>query len=442
MRTVVVALLALGSMFWLASVIVVATCPPDCALPSGDSSSAELDYLFDTEPETAIEETTGLQADGVSSAQARPDGGAIVESANSLTTPDGQVLENVQGVEIDGTGLVLAADQLEFQDTIVRGAENFRPNAVGFSLDAADEVVVGQSIIVNGKGVRLFRDTLTAASADSFIRAGTITTNLNGLNAKPAEFSVISADGIVSGCVYVAELESARVSVRANGLEIQPRRGKALSVTDCSSTTAEIAGETVSVSESIPTQYKLSEGTFSIETGNVIERVETNGTVQIDLDSQEGIDCVHLSPTSTYWYDAPDIASDFAVSIPADASEFTLCLRKHPFQVSKPADGFVDLVEGNVLLRKEADYLRYPTRSGLPASLLMDKLLHAADGFEVILFTGNGSGMHEQIRLNGDELDYDDALLSWPNNFYELREQPYSDGVRRLLRMDTAVVEF
>lgn len=423
----------------LLTLLVFLVAAPSALAPDVPDRTDDLDEFFDLYPAAAVAETTGLEASEVAAATPREGGGAHVESAESLATEDGRAIEDVVNAEIDSSGNVISAEELEFEGALLRNTANFLPIEGGFIAEAAKEIVTDRYLLTGAEGVRFENGRLLAVAAESLFKSGAVATKMQMLNATAAQFSVSNADSVIRGCASLIKVRDATIVVYADAIEAQLHGPEPLRAIDCTYAEALFVAKDGSfqLSTAPPARYRVGPGRLTITNGDEQDTINVARSVEIEVEQGTGVSCVLLDAGSTYWFNAPDLVRDFGVHVPKNASAFRLCIRKSETQPIQMADGVVDLVNHSALLRKQVQLLKYPIKSGRPSSLLMDKLLHLSDGFQALLLSPTED--RAMLQLRRTEAMPAQPAITRPNNYLELREQPINETVHTLLRLDATL---
>lgn len=417
--------------FLLLLVIIIIGIPNDAAAQTvGDD-------FFDTDPTQAVSEATGTTATGVSNALPRPGGGAIVESAESITTASGQRLENVHGAELDGQGRLIKAGSLEYSGGLFTHVEGFEALADGsYAIERAGRIIHKGNLLTDAVGVRFADDVLGAESVGSFARGRVIAGRLGGLIADDLSFFVDHAESLLSGCIFVGNVSATQVTSHADGLTLEPLDDEPIAVRDCDFNELQFSGAELRIAASVPASYNVIGGTLLYKSNGSREQVYSNTSAVVEMDGQHGIACAAIEPPGTYWYNANDIRQDFGIHVPPDGSRFRLCIRKHPDQRFLQYDGLADLVDRQVVLSEAVQFLKYPFHSGQPLSLLMDLLYANEPGFNATLTVRRGSGLIGTVAIGGGPASEHSTASTMPNDFYEFRETAIDEETHRLMRID------
>jgi hypothetical protein len=314
-------------------------------------------------PNEYIEQNTGLQSSGASGVSERADGGAFIESVDSLTTSDGKTFNNVRGAEIDSNGNLIHADSLDYGNGKFTNVNNFKTTPTGYTIDSADFLSQNGNIITGGKGIVYAGGKLKAEHADTFIGPDSITTNANNLESEDtgAEFSVEKADSVLSGGITFSNVANANFKIYGNAVEAGVGKGNTINITDSSFNNVQFEsnGGKVIVGKEEPV-IKIENGTLTTKKGNGTEKVEANNSAAlVEMDPVFGIVCIQIKPPGVYWYNE-NLLKDFGIHVPEDSSVYKLCLRKNEMQYFDNYDGIVDFPDKKIILNKIVNYLRYP----------------------------------------------------------------------------------
>ena len=276
------------------------------------------------------------------------------------TTPYGNEL-TVEG-DIDYDGQYLDADNLDYNfdgvSTDMQEVEDFRETEDGYTIGRVGRLNQNGVTLIGAEGIVYKNGVLTAEKADSFIRDGSITTNMEKLTSKVDIFSVEKADSFLSDCVRVDDIKDSEFKV-SNQVEITTKSDVNLKITDCSYNEVEFKGKgkvTIDKSSDNP-KYTLENGTLTKKEKDYNETVESNNSVIIETDKIFGFKCLTISPVGSYFYNDKDLRKDFVINIPKESSTYKLCLRKNSAQQFKDYNGLVDFVDKKIELNGIVNYL-------------------------------------------------------------------------------------
>lgn len=391
----------------------------------------------DADLDELVGQATGTSASGVSNAQPRPGGGAIVESADAITTASGATFEHIHGAELDASGRLVSASSFNFEGGLFNDVDGFEPLAGGgFAIERAGRILHLGSVLTNAVGVRFSDNVLVAESVGSFSRGHVVVAELGGLAAGESAFTVDRAESLFAGCVLASNVSAAKVTTYSDGIALAPETDEPIAVRDCAfnDVTFSGAGGELRVAGTVPATYNVINGTLAVKAADHREQIDANASAVVELDPQEGIACATITPPGTYWFNARDLRQDFGVHVPANGTLFKLCIRKAARQHYAEYDGLADLVEQRVWLSKTVQFLKYPFRGDQPDSLLMNALYSNTPGFNATLALNRSSGLIDAVAITGAAVAGEAATM--PNSYYHLREGNVDGSTHRLLRID------
>jgi len=405
-------------------------------------------------------------------------GSVSFDQPTELTLGSGQKI-TVSGKVDFKDGNVARADSIKYNDADISKAEGFEATNDGYKIAKAERLVHAGNLITGGVGITFQNNKLTAEHADSFIKAGAVGTNIEGLEADATTFSVITADIVQNDCVSVNKVIDSVFSVYSNALEVKAQKGVNVSLTDCSfnDVTFESNDGKVLVNKQIPPVYFIENGTLVYRGMNYTEKVEANNSAKVEMDPQFGFSCMSIRAVGTYWYNHNDMKKDFGVHVPA--VQFRLCLKKSQMQKFSDYDGLVDFTKNEIFLSKIVDYLKYPFRNNQMASLLMtklfedeadyeayfkldnnfvfiDSLLMKGKGNELNILNNNASNAMNTNQNNAVNTNKNDSMtqnsnanqkqsiittktITPPNNYLEIKEKTIGNEVHRLAKINPTV---
>ena len=406
-------------------------------IPNIAASQPVGDEFFDTDPTQAVSEATGTTASGVSTARARPGGGAFVDGADSITTASGQRFDNVIGAELDGEGRLIKVASVEYDGGQFNHVEGFAVLADGsYTVKRAGHIMHAQSLLVDAVGVRFADNVLSAESVGSFARGDVIVGGLGGLVADGLSFFVGHAGLVRFGCLLVTNVTTTQFTSYADGLTLEPVGDEPIVVHGCGFQDINFSGDELRIAATIPASYNVIGGTLRYEADGFRERIDANASAVVEMDRQHGIACADIEPPGTYWYNADDVQQDFGVHVPIEGTAFQLCIRKHPDQHFMQYDGIIDLVAHRASLSRHVQFLKYPYRDSQPASLLMNALYSNHYGFEGSFTFDRVLGLIDTVDILGRVVRTGHEAVTTISNYYTIREAKIDGDLHRLARIE------
>lgn len=439
-----------------------------CAATSnGQGSGVGEDHLFPTDPTQAVSEATGLEADGVTAAEPRADGGASIESANSLTTATGRRFENVQGAQVDADGNVVRADHIELDGSSLEDVEDLTPTATGgFSVTRAEQLNHPAASATDGVDIAADGDRISVDSASS-VTAGGITAfdaegfvSDNGIvSVKRASrieisdgilgtveefagdaigFDIGSARDIVVGCVSLRGVEQSHVAIKPDGVVVAPySQDVDFTISDCgfeqSSYQAFSEESSISIPRSVSGSYQIHDGELTCHGLQASDQLETSGEATVEYGA-ECFSCLQFEGAGSYWHNSEEIVRDFGLTLPDDISGYRLCIRKQSDGQLGRYDGLVDFVEQRLELAGKITYRRLPSKDGEILSLLSEPVYESLDANNKaeLLLDLEFDRVAELTLRNSDPSS---AMLAFINNgHYQVYERFDGSEVRRFGR--------
>ncbi|MBL7056439.1 hypothetical protein ISS07_06000 [Candidatus Woesearchaeota archaeon] len=388
-----------------------------------------------------------------------------IEKPTTFNLPSGKSV-TVNG-KVDFDGSEITADSIQFGTATIDGVKGFKETVTGYEVNSASTLSESGNVITNGIGIRFADGILTADSADSFLKANSLSSNVDGLSSSGSSFSVVSADSILSGCINIRDVKDSSFTLFNDAVEVKAGRGVFVNVNDCSENdvTFESNDGKVLLNKQIPTTYNIEHGTLTFSSDQYEERIDANNSAIIELDPSFGFSCMQITPLGTYWYNDNELEKDFGINIPQDAETFKLCLKKSPIQEFSEYDGLVNFIKGKVELTKTVNYLKYPFKNSLPSSLLMDNLFENHNfnakffldnefNFIALIEIGNNQEnniIHDNLNNknnnwdnneninnvgSNDVLSVNGVALTKPSNYYEIKEKTINNEIHRLIKIN------
>ena len=379
------------------------------------------------------------------------------EQPTELTLGNGQKIV-VSGKVDFKDGNVAKADSIKYLDSEATQAEDFEATESGYKVAKAQRLVQGGNVITGGIGIKFENSKLSAEHADSFVTAGTVGTNVYGLEAESAAFSVGTADLVQSECVNVKNIIASDFRIFGNALEVSTQKGVNVSLTDCSfnEVTFESNEGKVLVNKQIPPVYFIENGSLVYRGMNYTEKLEANNSARVEMDPQFGFSCMSVRAVGTYWYNHNSMRKDFGVHVPAD--QFRLCLKKNPMQKYADYNGLIDFTQNEIFLSKIVEYLKYPFKNNQLASLLMTKLFEDKADYKAYMKMTHDFSLVDSLAIEGNNTNSNienpnkeknnisipasinnEKTTANPNNYLELKEKTINDEVHRLAKINQTI---
>lgn len=358
----------------------------------------------------------------------------------SVTTDFGNEL-TVEGT-VDYDGQYLDADNLDYNfdgvSTDMQEVEDFRETEDGYTIGRVERLTQNGITIIGAEGVEFKNGELTAEKADSFIRDGSVTTNIEKLNSKVDIFSVKKADSFLSDCIRVDDVKDSEFKI-TDKVEIITKSEVNLKITDCSYNEVEFKGKgkvTIDKSSDNP-KYTLENGTLTKKENNYNETVESNNSVIIETDKTFGFKCLTIIPVGSYFYSDKDLRKDFIINVPKESSTYKLCLRKNRLQQFKDYNGIVDFVDKKIELNGIINYLRYPLKNNQISSLLSSFVYKGLKDINALFFYDNNLIFLNNIFLKNKNNIKSSALsITYPSNYYTIKEMEVDNEIHSIIELN------
>ncbi len=184
------------------------------------------------------------------------------------------------------------------------------------------------------------------------------------------------------------------------------------------------------------TEYLINNATLIYSNEEFTETIIANNTVTTTIDEVEGIECVQLSPHSSYIYSyREDIKKDFAIK--AKEEPFELCFNKLPddnFQANTDNQGVFDFIREAVFFNGKIEYYRYRIKDDQLTSLNLEPL------YQGFLKQNSFMQLEELTMIPTLNLEFIDIYNSTitqtqPNDYLTIIEYPGILDVRRFAKI-------
>src|SRR3989338_287800 len=351
-----------------------------------------------------------------------------------VNLPNGEKATVSGNVKVEN-GKIVSADSIKIENSQMSNARNVQPLPNGgYSAESAVQIQSDTYLLTNAQGVRFENGILTAAKADSFLRFGAISTNINNLESDISSFSVQQADSVVSGCVNVQGIEDSSFKIYSNAVEMESN-GNAMEIEDCSFNRMAFSGRKIAISKETPARYRIGNGTLNYTGERYNESLDAGNSTIAEMGA-EGFSCLTIKAPGTYWY-SENLAKDFGINIPKD--EYRLCLRKIAGEPFPNYDGLIDLPDKKITLGKIANYLRQIFRNG---KLLALRMLPAYEGHDkdsladMKLDEGFEKIQTISLSLNRTKTDFNGKVAVLRSGNFEITEE----GSARFLKIRRDII--
>ncbi|MBI2657350.1 hypothetical protein HYX08_01500 [Candidatus Woesearchaeota archaeon] len=358
------------------------------------------------------------------------------------TVPSGTIIrQNSIEIQIGGEisvhdGLI-SASELEISDTQIENVIDFEATSDGFRAQEVPRLTQNGITLINAEGVVYKNGILTAEKADSFIKDGSVTTNIQKLNSKIDIFSVEKADSFLSDCLRVDDIEDSEFKV-GDKVEVTTKSDVGLKITDCSYNEAEFRGKgKVAVDKGDNPTYTIENGTLTKKEDGYNETVEANNSAVIETDKTFGFRCITINPVGSYFYNDRDLRKDFVINVPKESQVYRLCLRKSRSQQFKEYNGLVDFANKKIELNGIVNYLRYHLKNNQVASLLSDFAYKGLKNVRNLLVYDKDLLFLDNVEISNTLENKEQIAVTKPNNYYNIREMELDDGkVHRVVELN------
>lgn len=403
-----------------------AECPPDCkpAPEPSDDGTGEVvaDDLFETDPQAAVEETTGLTASDDVAAGPREDGGAHIDSASSLEMSAGRTFTEVRNADVSTDGNMDRAEEAAVDGNRFSDAENLEPvgsepgnvradraasiSGRDFEAEQAEEIeiagngdlhfgtvkkaVIGDIVAYNAIGISRRNGILSIGRADRIEITDGLLGSVEKFSGSGVSFHVDRARDVVIDCVSLSGVEHSDLDVSADSVRVKPDSdGVDFTVSDCrfsqSSFQAFSDKSEITIPRNNNRDYQINDGDLTCHGPKMTDRIEAqiHSTVRY---GDHCFSCLSLGPGSTYWYADEDLTKDFGLTTPGDGKPYTLCLRKKPEDRFANVTGLVDFVDHRMELSGKITYLRVPVKNSKIINLITDPVYESLDDSNQAVF--------------------------------------------------------
>ncbi|MBI2546085.1 hypothetical protein HYV81_02810 [Candidatus Woesearchaeota archaeon] len=314
-----------------------------------------------------------------------------------------------------------------------------------FYFSNLDYLNVQQTIINNGVNVKYKQGNLTAEHADSVIKDGSITTNVEDLNAGSQTFFLGKADSLMSDSITLRDLKNATVKVKQQDIQISFDGDYEINITDKSFAHTSFnatEGSSLVITKTIPAYYNLSNGSLSFSGiegpyGAFTETVQTATNASVYLNPSLGFICAFLMPLSTYaFYSFEDTRRDFAISIPQNSSQFKVCTRKdwvekHDNNCNQCA--IIDFVSKKIEMHGFVSYLRHHIKGSSVVSSSL-QLFHISLPNASASFTLDAGFIFiPQLRISYTQ-QHPEISRTFASRYHTLYERQVNNSMHRFLK--------
>lgn len=358
-------------LLFLCSIGVIGGPASDPAAPGGGK----------TGPQEKADEVLGAgNSGGLTDYTENPDGTKDIGGDPTQTfykDPSGREFKGFSKATIGADGYVTSVDDAKVGDTHFVLADDMSFDGDGYTIGSVGSLQQGPIVITNGKNVKYENGCLSADSADSLIETDTVATKLDKVNYCDKTIDVKQADSVWAGCVLMEDVKDSKITAGTD-VKVEADKGSEFSIKDCAThqfdfkSLSDDSELTLSKNTVSPT-LELKDVLLDLNLGNLTESVETNGTALVEVSRIDGIQKVHMTPTTIYKYDASDPEVDFSVRAWQDIHD--LYLKKSATDVL-PAEvkdcnacSIADLANHQVEIRGTIDFnknqLKKSTNEGL-----------------------------------------------------------------------------
>ena len=341
-----------------------------------------------------------------------------------------------EGQEITVQGRVstqdkeINAEYLEIQNTEMQNVEGFHATSDGYTLDGVERLTTEDGVtLIGAEGVEFKNGILTAQHADSFIKDGSVSTNIDNLNSTQQTFSVQKADSFISDKIRIDSIKDSEFKVSDDKVEITTKSDVDLKITDSSYNEVEFKGKgKVTIDKKDNPDYILENGSLTISNEGYNETIESNNSAIIETDKTFGFKCVSINPVGSYFYNDKDLRKDFVINIPKESPVYRLCLRKNQAQQFSAYNGLVDFIDKKIELNGIVNYLRYPLKNNQIASLLSDFVYRGLQNVRTLLAYDNDLLFLNNAAIKNILENKQQITITKPNNHITVKELELEDG--------------
>jgi len=215
-----------------------------------------------------LDSNTGMRASGnIQGVTELPNGGINIESADSLTTPNDVTVSNVRNTDISSEGNFERVGYLEHNNNRFHTAQDLEfTGEENFNAEFIESFQSTNFVLSNAYGVKFENGTLTADHADSFLKAGSIGSNIDNLYSTSTSFSVEKADSVISSCVKVQDVKNSEFDLFNDAIKIKADKGIQINIIDCSENDVKFNSNNgnVLLNKEVPTTYNIPSRSFYI----------------------------------------------------------------------------------------------------------------------------------------------------------------------------------
>lgn len=261
------------------------------------------------------------------------------ETGDGIQLSDGTILKGFSNAKIEKKGSDVYINGQRYS-----GAKTIEKKGDGIYVDGAKTVIAdgtedifatnvgtfqaGPIVITNGVNVKYVDGCLSADSADSLIETDTVATKLDKVSYCDKSIDVKAADSVWAGCVLMEDVKDSKITAGTD-VKVEADKGSEFTIKDCATHTFDFTSlsddsELTLSKNTVNPELTLKDVLLDLVLGNLTESVETNGTALVEVSRIDGIQKVHMTPVTTYTYDAQDPEQDFSVRAWQDVHDLYL----------------------------------------------------------------------------------------------------------------------
>ncbi len=414
--------------------IIKADCPPDC--PVGDIKPGEF--------------SINLDKDSSSANSVNWNTAPIWEmNANQILKFFDKIPEN-RFDELDDNELEEALEQKysidNMQIDLGNNVNDVEFEQDSFYFDDAKYLGIGTTIINNGRDVRYKQGNLTAKHADSVIKDGSISTNVDDLNAGELFFYLGQADSLITDSIRIKNIKNSTFKIDNQKVEIYSSDEYVINITDKSFANTEFnasEGSKLVITKTIPPNYNITNGSLKVEGenqyGEYTETLTTETNASVYVNPEFGFGCMEMLPLSTYSFISEDEERrDFGVSVPENSSLFKLCTRKdwvEKYDNNCNQCGIIDFIKQNIFLHGYVEYLRNYVKGSIAVPREL-RQFHASFPNASVSIDLDNNFIFIPILIVSYKQQSKQISLTEPSTYYQIYEKEVNKSVHRFLKVN------
>jgi len=254
------------------------------------------------------------------------------------------------------------------------------------------------------------------------------------------KFYVGQAELVEIGCIKVTTPKRSKFIVNAESTEIMPEQDTKISIAGCEGHNFTFLSMSnyskITVSED--NKVYAENGTVEIIKNNYRESVQANNSAEITILLEEGIECLYVKPTASYYYSSlDDPRKDFGIHVPMYSDGYKLCLRKKTWQNFRGCSecGVVDFVDNSLFLNGTADYMRYSFKNKRLKHLVLIPVYKGYKNSVSSILLGTSSVFMQRLDTDAFKLS-ELCSETFPDNYLEIKEQQVGNELHTFARIN------